>query len=165
MPPNFNTQPYFAKTCPYSLHFYVLRTIHIVNINEWTNKNTVVCDLDKFGTITERDLNTILMMKIWLRNNDATPTQHKRRNGKRNFAIQKHQRYPQEKATATAWRISEDFAKRVSAKPRSAPCRLLRNWVCFYAKTCRSLARAYARALVSKTTARLTVKLLKYGLK
>ena len=38
---------------------------------------------------------------------------------------------PQEKATATAWRISEDFAKRVSAKPRSAPCRLLRNWVCF----------------------------------
>ena len=67
----------------------------------------------------------------------------------------KHQGFPQKKATATAWRISEDFAKRVSAKPRSAPCRLLRNWVCFYAKTCRSLARAYARALVSKTTARL----------
>ena len=65
---------------------------------------------------------------------------------------------PQEKATATAWRISEDFAKRVSAKPRSAPCRLLRNWVCFYAKTCRSLARAYACALVSKTTARLIAK-------
>ena len=83
----------------------------------------------------------------------------KRRNGKRNFAIQKHQGFPQEKATATAWRISEDFAKRVSAKPRSAPCRLLRNWVCFYAKTCRSLARAYACALVSKTTARLTGKL------
>ena len=70
----------------------------------------------------------------------------------------KHQVFPQEKATATAWRISEDFAKRVSAKPRSAPCRLLRNWVCFYAKTCRSLARAYARALVSKTTARLIAK-------
>ena len=82
----------------------------------------------------------------------------KERNGKRNFAIQKHQGFPQEKATATAWRISEDFAKRVSAKPRSAPCRLLRNWVCFYAKTCRSLARAYARALVSKTTARLIAK-------
>ena len=85
----------------------------------------------------------------------------KERNGKRDFAIQKHQGCPQEKATATAWRISEDFAKRVSAKPRSAPCRLLRNWVCFYAKTCRSLARAYACALVSKTTARLTGKLLK----
>lgn len=82
----------------------------------------------------------------------------KERNGKRNFAIQKHQGYPQEKATATEWRISEDFAKRVSAKPRSAPCRLLRNWVCFYAKTCRSLAHAYACALVSKTTARLTGK-------
>ncbi len=26
----------------------------------------------------------------------------KERNGKRDFAIQKHQRYPQEKATATA---------------------------------------------------------------
>ena len=37
----------------------------------------------------------------------------------------------------------------------------LRNWVCFYAKTCRSLARAYARALVSKTTARLIAKLRK----
>ena len=86
----------------------------------------------------------------------------KTENGKRDFAIQKHQGYPQEKATATAWRISEDFAKRVSAKPRSAPCRLLRNWVCFYAKTCRSLARAYARALVSKTTARLIAKLRKY---
>ena len=85
MPPNFNTQPYFIKTCPYSiktypysLHFYVLWTIHIVNINEWTNKNTVVRNLDKFETITERDLNTILIMKIWLRNNGATPTQHKR---------------------------------------------------------------------------------------
>ena len=83
----------------------------------------------------------------------------KERNGKRNFAIQRHQGFPKKKATATAWRISEDFAKRVSAKPRSAPCRLLRNWVCFYAKTCRSIARAYACALVSKTTARLTGKL------
>ena len=71
----------------------------------------------------------------------------------------KHQGFPQEKATATVRRISEDFAKRVSAKPRSAPCRLLRNWVCFYAKTCRSLARAYACALVSKTTARLIAKM------
>ena len=51
------------------------------------------------------------------------------------------------KATATAWRISEDFAMRVSAKPRSAPCRLLRNWICFFAKT----------------TARLIVKLRKSG--
>ena len=30
-------------------------------------------------------------------------------NDKRNFAIQKHQGYPQEKATATARRISECF--------------------------------------------------------
>ena len=81
------------------------------------------------------------------------------------FCNTKTPRISARKATATVWRISEDFAKRVSAKPRSAPCRLLRNRVCFYAKTCRSLARAYACALVSKTTARLTVKLLKYGLK
>ena len=89
------------------------------------------------------------------RNTYAT---QKNENGKRNFAIQKYQGFPQKKATATAWRISEDFAKRVSAKPRSAPCRLLRNWGCFYAMTCRSFARAYACALVSKTTARLTGK-------
>lgn len=72
----------------------------------------------------------------------------KERNGKRDFAIQKRQGFPQEKATATAWRISEDFAKRVSAKSRSAPCRLLRNWVCFYAKTCRSLARVRVRTCI-----------------
>lgn len=78
------------------------------------------------------------------------------------FAIYKTPMISAEKATATAWRISEDFAKRVSAKPRSAPCRLLRNWVRFYAKTCRSLARAYARALVSKTTACLIAKMRKY---
>lgn len=79
------------------------------------------------------------------------------------FCNTKTLRISARKATATAWRISEDFAKRVSAKPRSAPCRLLRNGVCFYAKTCRSLARAYACALVSKTTARLTGKLRKCG--
>ena len=89
----------------------------------------------------------------------------KERNGKRDFAIYKTPMISARKATATAWRISEDFAKRVSAKPRSAPCRLLRNWVCFYAKTCRSLARAYACALVSKTTARLIAKLKKYVVK
>lgn len=111
--------------------YFVLWTIHIVNVSEWTNKNTVVRDLDKFETITERNLNTILIMKIWLRNNNATPTRHKRTKRQTRFCNTKHQGFPQEKATATAWRISEDFAKRVSAKPRSAPCRLLRNWVCF----------------------------------
>ncbi len=92
-------------------------------------------------------------------------SRHKRTKRQTIFCNTKTPRISAEKATATARRISEDFAKRVSAKPRSAPCRLLRIWVCFYAKTCRSLARAYACALVSKTTARLTGKLSKFDLK
>ena len=139
--------------------FPVHCTIKSVNAREWESKDIDVRSMDIFETPMEHNLNTILIMKIWLRNNGATPTWHQRTKRQTRFCnIQNNPRKPQEKATATAWRISEDFAKRVSAKPRSAPCRLLRNWVCFYAKTCRSLARAYARALVSKTTARLTGK-------
>ena len=45
---------------PFSVHC----TINSVNAREWESKDIDVRSMDIFETITERDLNKILMMKI-----------------------------------------------------------------------------------------------------
>lgn len=45
---------------PFSVHC----TINSVNAREWGSKDVDVRSMDIFETLTERDLNTILIMKI-----------------------------------------------------------------------------------------------------
>lgn len=40
---------------------YVLLTIHIVNVSEYTNKNTDVRDLDKFEIVSEHCSNPVVI--------------------------------------------------------------------------------------------------------
>lgn len=60
-PSIFGYLPRLSRTFPpFSVHC----TINSVNASEWESKDSVVRSMDIFETITERDLNTILIMKI-----------------------------------------------------------------------------------------------------
>ena len=51
--------------------YFVLWTIHIVNANEWTNKNIVVRTLDEFEIVTELRPNPVV---IWTTDSVSLPT-------------------------------------------------------------------------------------------